>query len=78
MRKLVSFDCYRTLINFDTRTATHEIVKDRLAELGVDPDQFHHDAYVMRFQGVLDEYLPYREVVRRTLRNVMTLHGLEY
>ncbi|MGW7751122.1 HAD-IA family hydrolase [Streptomyces violaceusniger] len=78
MRKLVSFDCYRTLINFDTRTATHEIVKDRLAELGVDPEQFHHDAYVMRFQGVLDEYLPYREIVRRTLRNVMTLHGLEY
>ncbi|MFD0648265.1 hypothetical protein ACFQ2Y_05750 [Streptomyces malaysiensis subsp. malaysiensis] len=78
MRKLVSFDCYRTLINFDTRTATHEIVEDRLAEIGVDPDRFHHDAYVMRFQGVLDEYLPYREILRRTLRNVMTLHGLEY
>lgn len=78
MRKVVSFDCYRTLINFDTRAATHEIVKDRLAEIGVDADQFHHDAYVMRFQGVLDEYRPYREVVRGTLRNVMLLHGLEY
>lgn len=78
MRKVVSFDCYRTLINFDTRAATHEIVKDRLAESGVDADQFHHDAYVMRFQGVVNEYRPYREVVRRTLRNVMLLHGLEY
>jgi len=78
MRKVVSFDCYRTLINFDTRAATHEIVKDRLAETGVDPDQFHHAAYVMRFQGVVDEYRPYREIVRRTLRNVMLLHGLEY
>ena len=78
MRKVVSFDCYRTLINFDTRTATHEIVKDRLAALGVDPDQFHHDAYVMRFQGVVDHYRPYRDTVRRTLHNVMLLHGLEY
>ncbi|WP_405995989.1 HAD-IA family hydrolase [Streptomyces sp. NBC_00986] len=78
MRKVVSFDCYRTLINFDTRAATHEIVKDRLAQLGVDPDQFHHDAYVMRFQGVVDAYRPYREIVRGTLRNVMLLHGLEY
>ena len=32
----------------------------------------------MRFQGVVDDYRPYREVVRRTLRNVMLLHGLEY
>jgi 2-haloacid dehalogenase len=78
MRKVVSFDCYRTLINFDTRSATHEIVKDRLDALGVDPQQFHHDAYVMRFQGVVDDYRPYREVVRRTLRAVMLLHGLEY
>lgn len=78
MRKVVSFDCYRTLINFDTRAATHEIVKDRLAQLDVDPDQFHHDAYVMRFQGVVDAYRPYREIVRSTLRNVMLLHGLEY
>ena len=78
MRKIVTFDCYRTLLNFDTKTATHEIVKDRLAEIGVDAEQFHHDAYVMRFQGVLDEYRPYREILVRTLRNVMTLHGLEY
>ncbi|MFI0816550.1 HAD-IA family hydrolase [Streptomyces sp. NPDC021098] len=78
MRKLVSFDCYRTLINFDTQSATHEIVKDRLAEYGVDPKQFHHDAYVMRFQGVVDHYRPYRETVRRTLHNVMLLHGLPY
>jgi 2-haloacid dehalogenase len=78
MRKVVSFDCYRTLINFDTRAATHEIVKDRLAEIGVDADRFHHDAYVMRFQGVVDAYRPYREIVRSTLRNVMLLHGLEY
>lgn len=79
MRKIVTFDCYRTLLNFDTKTATHEIVRDRLAEIGVDSERFHHDAYVMRFQGVVfNDYLPYREVLRRTLRNVMLLHGLEY
>lgn len=79
MRKIVTFDCYRTLLNFDTKTATHEIVKHRLAEVGVDPERFHYDAYVMRFQGVVfNDYLPYREVLRRTLRDVMLLHGLEY
>lgn len=79
MRQIVTFDCYRTLLNFDTKTATHEIVKDRLAEVGVDPERFHYDAYVMRFQGVVfNDYLPYREVLRRTLRDLMLLHGLEY
>src|ERR1044072_5869692 len=78
MRKLVSFDCYRTLINLYTQCAGPDVVKHELAEYGVHPKQFHHDAYVMRCQGVVDEYRPYRETVRRTLRNVMLLHGLPY
>jgi 2-haloacid dehalogenase len=79
MRKIVTFDCYRTLLNFDTRTATHAIVEDRLAAAGVDPERFHYDAYVMRFQGVVfNDYLPYRDILRRTLRDVMLLHGLAY
>jgi 2-haloacid dehalogenase len=78
VRKIVTFDCYRTLIDFDLESATHEILGERFAETGVDEEQFNVDARAVRFHGVVDEYRPYREVLRRTLRSTMLLHGLEY
>ena len=78
MRDMVTFDCYRTLIDFDLESATHRILADRMAQVGVDEEQFNHDARVMRFQGIVDEYRPYRDVLSRTLRAAMLLHGLEY
>ncbi|MQA11600.1 MAG: HAD-IA family hydrolase [Pseudonocardiaceae bacterium] len=78
MRDIVTFDCYRTLVDFNLESATHRILGDQIAEVDVDEEQFNHDARVMRFQGIVDEYRPYREVLRRALRSVMLLHGLEY
>jgi 2-haloacid dehalogenase len=78
VKNIVTFDCYRTLIDFDLESATHDILAGRFAECGVDEERFNHDARVMRFQAVVDEYQPYREILRRTLRAVMLLHGLEY
>jgi len=35
-RPVVTFDCYRTLVDFDLNRATLPIVRDRLNEVGVD------------------------------------------
>jgi 2-haloacid dehalogenase len=78
MREIVTFDCYRTLIDFDLESATQSILGVRFAETGVDVEQFNVDARAIRFHGVVDQYRPYREVLRRTLRSTMLLHGLEY
>jgi 2-haloacid dehalogenase len=75
---IVTFDCYRTLIDFDLEGATRGIISDRLASLGVEPDDFMRDFSAMRFQAVVQEYRPYREVVQRSLRAAMLLHGLPY
>jgi len=78
MRDLVSFDCYRTLVNFDLESVTDALLADRFVNAEVSPERFNHDARVMRFQAVVQEYRPYREVLRRTLQHAMLLHGLEY
>ncbi|MFC9680952.1 HAD family hydrolase [Streptomyces sp. NPDC056948] len=77
-RPVVSFDCYRTLIDFDLNRATLPIVRDRLDEVGVDHEVFLDNLRVMRFQGVVQPYRRYREIVRDSLENCMLLHGIEY
>jgi 2-haloacid dehalogenase len=78
MDKVVTFDCYRTLIDFDLEGAVRAIAGDRIDQIGVDPDVLMHDLRTMRFQAVLEEYRPYREILRSTLRHGMLLHGLAY
>ena len=75
-KPLVSFDCYRTLIDFDLNRATLPIVHPRLDEIGVDQDRFLHDLSVMRFQGVVQPYRRYKDIVRDSLENCMLLHGV--
>ena len=77
-RKIVTFDCYRTLIDFDLEGATARIVGDRIAEVGVDSDLFMRDFATMRFQAVLHGYRPYREIVGACLEDVMLLHGVRH
>jgi 2-haloacid dehalogenase len=78
MRTVVTFDCYQTLIAFELDSVTQAILGDRLAEMGVDEREFLRDAATMRFQGVVEEFCPYRDILRRTLRHAMLLYGLEY
>ena len=77
-RKIVTFDCYRTLIDFDLEGATGHIAGDRIAEVGVDSDLFMRDFATMRFQAVLHGYRPYREIVGACLEDVMLLHGVRH
>ncbi|MGC7098226.1 haloacid dehalogenase type II [Amycolatopsis lurida] len=78
MRNIATFDCYRTLVDFNLEAATRAILGERFAEYEVDEQKFDNDAKAIRFHAVVDEYRPYREVLRRTLRSVMLLHGLAY
>jgi 2-haloacid dehalogenase len=52
------------------------ILGGRLAEVGVERELFMRDFATMRFQAVIQEYRPYREVVTLSLRHVMLLHGI--
>src|ERR671937_1336438 len=76
--KVVTFDCYRTLIDFDLEGAVRAIAGERMEEIGVDADVLLHDLRTMRFQAVLEEYRPYRDILRSTLRHGMLLHGIPY
>ncbi len=75
---IVTFDCYRTLVDFDLNRATLPIVRDRLDEVGVDHDEFLDNLRVMRFQGVVQPYQRYADIVRQTLEACMLLHGVPY
>ncbi|MFC4564183.1 haloacid dehalogenase type II [Nocardiopsis mangrovi] len=77
-KPVVTFDCYRTLVDFDLNRATLPIVRDRLDEVGVDHDEFLDNLRVMRFQAVAQPYRRYADIVRQTLETCMLLHGVEF
>lgn len=76
--RIVTFDCYGTLVDFDLDRVTRDILKDRLRIDGVDEAEFLRDFRVMRFQAVLEPYRPYKQLLRETLEHAMRLHGLPY
>lgn len=77
-KPVVTFDCYRTLVDFDLNRATLPIVRDRLDEVGVDHDEFLDNLRVMRFQAVAQPYQRYADIVEQTLEVCMLLHGIEF
>jgi len=76
--KVVTFDCYGTLIDFDLNRVVRATLKDRLRIDGVDEAEFLRDFRVMRFQAVLEPYRPYKEILAVSLEHAMRLHGLPY
>jgi 2-haloacid dehalogenase len=74
--RYLTFDCYGTLVNFDLTPATLRALGPRKER--VDLRRFFDDFRVIRFQQILGPYRPYRDVLRRSLEEVMTRHGLEY
>ena len=78
MDKVVTFDCYGTLVDFDLNLAVRAILNERLRIDGVDEAEFLRDFRVMRFQAVLETYRPYKEILAVSLEHAMRLHGLPY
>ncbi|WGW11661.1 haloacid dehalogenase type II [Saxibacter everestensis] len=77
-KPVVTFDCYRTLVDFDLNRATLPIVRDRLDEVGVDHEEFLDNLRVMRFQAVAQPYQRYADIVKQTLEICMLLHGVQF
>ena len=78
MRKIVTFDAYGTLVDFQLGPTTLKVLADRLDLDGLDVDEFLDDFRVIRFQAVLEPYRPYHEALHSSLKTAMRLHGLEY
>ncbi len=78
MAHVVTFDCYGTLVDFDLSRVACNILRERLGIDGVDEAEFLRDFRVMRFQAVLEEYRPYKHILRMTLEQAMRLHGMPY
>jgi 2-haloacid dehalogenase len=75
---IVTFDCYGTLVDFDLNRAVRDILKERLRIDGVEEAEFLNDFRVMRFQAVLEDYRPYKQLLCETLEQAMRLHGMPY
>ena len=74
--KYITFDCYGTLTRFQMAELTRDLFRDHL-----DPDRM--DAFIdsfagYRFDEVLGEWKPYRQVLQNALRRTMKRWGLEY
>ncbi|GAA1210551.1 HAD-IA family hydrolase [Prauserella alba] len=76
---IATFDCYRTLIDFDLNRATLPIVRDQLDDVGIDHAIFLDNLRVMRFHAVAQgPYSRYQDLVADTLECCMVMHGAEY
>ena len=74
--KFVSFDAYGTLIHFQMDRALTETLGDRLPDTVKAPFLATCESY--RFDEVLGEYRPYREVIARATSRAARRHDVEY
>lgn len=77
-RKIITFDCYGTLIRFDLDGAARKIVGPRAAECGIDVEGLITDLRVMRFQATSGPYRRYQSILRDTLEIACMRHGIPY
>jgi len=78
VEKIITFDCYGTLVDFDLDRVVRATLRERLHADGVDGAEFLRDFRVMRFQAVLEAYRSYKEMLAASLQHAMQLHGLQY
>lgn len=77
-RKLISFDCYGTLIRFDLDGAVRSIVGPRASECGIDVEGLIADLRVIRFFATSSPYRRYQDILRDTLEIACMRHGIPY
>jgi 2-haloacid dehalogenase len=74
--RYISFDCYGTLIKFEMDSTIARVFGDRLpADVLA---AFCASAEAYRFDEVLGEYKPYRQVIRDATRRAARRHRVEY
>ena len=77
-RKIITFDCYGTLIRFDLDGAARRIVGPRAAEIGVDVEALIADLRIIRFAATSGPYRRYQTILRDTLELACLRHGIPY
>ena len=73
--KFVTFDCYGTLTWFQINAVTQDLLGDRLPG---DPAAFLATFKWYRYDEVMGDWKPYRQIIRDALRRAMTRHRLAY
>ncbi len=75
--KVISFDCYDTLVEFLSDDVTRELLCGR-AE-GIDVDRLLADFEALRFETTTHgRYQPYRDVLRETLAEIFARYAIPY
>lgn len=77
--KAITFDCYGTLIDWESgvqqffaqRLAAHDIE-------GMDPRELQHKWEEIQFVYIQEQYRPYREVLRDTMRMTLDMEQIPY
>jgi len=75
--KVITFDCYDTLVEFPIDQLTRDILGARAD--GVDVDALLTDFEALRYDTTTTgPYRPYRDVLRGTLRQTLERYGIAY
>lgn len=74
--KYISFDCYGTLTRFRMSEMAREFFADRIPADAMDAMCRDFSAY--RFDEVLGDWKPYREVIRNAVHRTAKKYGVEY
>jgi 2-haloacid dehalogenase len=74
--KWLTFDAYGTLVDFNLDSVIVQRLGPRVEQ--VDLKEFLDTAAQQRFEEVLGEYRPYREILRSSLKRTFEHYGLEY
>lgn len=74
--RYISFDCYGTLIHFQMDAVLGEVFDGRLSQ-GI-REQFLATCEAYRFDEVLGDYKPYRQVISDATRRAACRYGIEF
>lgn len=76
--RIITFDCYATLIRFDLDGAVRKIVGPRASECGIDVEGLIDDLRVIRFHATSGPYKRYQTILRDTLEVGCRRRGIPY
>lgn len=74
--KYITFDCYGTLVNWQMDRKTKQVLGQRLP--AEKEERFLETFSVYRFDEVLGDWKPYRDIIRNAARRAAKWVGIEY